>query len=113
MKQELSHVLYWRIDNMELKFEKINLNSSSWKKCFRLIGLFALIVAALIYGEYKYYNGRLDECIANDGFLMLDSDINLPVCVSSDELVKDGWVIDKESKTISKNTFLYNIGLPE
>jgi len=88
---------------------KINLLSSKYKTCFKIIGIFALFVAALIYGEFKYYDGRLDECIDHDGFLTVDPISNDFVCTDSKELKEKGLIIDyKNKKLVNDFEMFYN-----
>jgi len=77
----------------------INLLDPKWQMVIKVIGLVCLFVAAAIYGEYKYTQGQLDDCIAHDGYLVAATDSKF-YCAHAQELASMGLKLDKEHKTV-------------
>ena len=65
----------------------------------KIIGLFALVVAAIIYGQNQYIIGRSDQCMDMDGYLFYEDDY---LCMGEPWLSDNGFIVDKEKKQLKR-----------
>ena len=77
----------------------LNLMDKRYITVFKIIGVFAIVVGALIYGEMKFYQGMQKQCYLDGGFLMQNGK-GEPSCEKKEVLEERGWVVVDE-KTLS------------
>lgn len=82
---------------------KILKNIKPFRIAIKVIGIGALIVAFFLWGQFQYMTGTQDQCLAIDGFLV-EGDDKEPLCLSNETLVEKGWIVDKETKTMTKRS---------
>ena len=76
----------------------INLLDPKFKTPIKIIGIFCFIVAALIYGDYQYLHGKFDQCLDQNGFLLMDH--GATTCLNAQELAVKGFTLDKPHKRL-------------
>lgn len=81
----------------------IDLLEPKYNISFKIIGIFCMIMAGIIYGEYQYTQGSLDTCIDSGGYLIANGTISK--CLNSSELLQRGFILDKEHKVLIKQAY--------
>lgn len=79
--------------------KKIGQYLKDYKTIIKIIGLFALLMAAVVYGQNQYVLGRSDQCIDMDGFLFYENDY---LCMQEPWLSEHGFTLDKEKKQLRR-----------
>lgn len=70
------------------------------KYIWRLFAVACFIVICVIIWNYQYLQGRLDQCIEDDGYLLRDINLDHYKCYNSSYLAENGWRLNKETKKL-------------
>jgi hypothetical protein len=79
--------------------KKLSKSLDKYRTPLKIVGLFALVVAAILYGQNQYIAGRADQCIDMDGFLFYDEDY---LCKQEPWLSENGLILDKQRKQLKR-----------
>lgn len=82
----------------------INVDSKDMRVAIKIIGIFCLLVAALIYGEIRFIKGRQIQCYEDGGFLIRNQTTNEPLCKDIQILNSEGWYA-KDHNTLTHEGF--------
>ena len=72
---------------------------------FKLLAIILLLSSGFAYGEWKYQQGRSDECLSHNGFLLYNPEIKSTECLSKEFIESKGYYIDYATKTLNQKTY--------